>query len=265
MKEMPLSAKLCVCLLVPLVWLWSCGGEPADDMSGDQAGKDEGYFKIDPGTAATIRGRVIFEGEEPEPQVIDVSGDPDCARLHPGGTMTASTVAVGQNQGVANAFVSIKDSFDDLKFRTPKDPVVIDQKGCVYHPRVVGLQVGQKLSFTNGDPLAHNVHPLPRYNRESNRMQNAGAEPIEMSFARPELMLPVKCNLHPWMIAFVNVVPHPFFAVSKADGSFEISGLPAGDYTLQVSHERLGTREIQVQLKAGESKEVEFRYSEQDL
>ena len=123
------------------------------------------------------------------------------------------------------------------------------------------VQVGQTLSVLNSDATSHNVHPLPRTNVEWNKSQAAGAGPIEQTFKKPELMIPVKCNLHPWMRAYVNVSDHPFFAVTGDNGSFEIAGLPPGDYTLEAVHERLGNQEIQVTLGDGESKAVELTYS----
>ena len=124
-------------------------------------------------------------------------------------------------------------------FDFPKDAVALNQSGCRYHPHVLGVMAGQTIKIVNGDPTTHNIHPTPKDNREWNESQAPQAAPLEKTFAREEIMLPVKCNQHPWMRMFVNVVKNPFYAVTGPDGKFEIKGLPPGDYTIAFVHEKL--------------------------
>ncbi len=141
---------------------------------------------------------------------------------------------------LANVFIYIKDGtvesggkkVADFTWATPNTAVQLDQNGCHYAPHVLGIQVNQKLSITNSDQTQHNVHPTPKLNPEWNQTQAIGAAPIEKTFARPETLIPVKCNQHPWMKAYIGVMRTPFFAVSGADGAFKISGVPAGTYTV---------------------------------
>ena len=246
--------------VLSLALLCSCGGD-APPSSGQEAAAEEDFYTVDPAQAATISGKVVYKGEVPPAEEIDMSSEPECAKVH-SGPILSQRLLVDETGGLANAFLSIEADFEGLKFKVPSEPVAIDQLGCLYTPRVVSLQVGQQLLVTNSDPVTHNLHPLPRFNRESNRTQSVGAEPLRLPFGRPEMMIPVKCNLHSWMVTFVSVMPHPFFAVSAADGSFEIQGLPPGEYTLVSMHERLGRQEVTVTVGPGESKNVEFVYQE---
>jgi hypothetical protein len=137
----------------------------------------------------------------------------------------------------------------------------MDQHGCWFRPRVIGVQTGQILRVTNTDPVTHNIHPLPHDNREWNRSQGAGTDALERKFARPEVMIPVKCNIHSWMHAFIGVVAHPYFAVSGDDGSFEIRNVPPGDYLVEAWHEKLGTIEQHVTLAPSATAKVDFTFS----
>ncbi len=247
------TTLLSVLLTALLTLACGGGGEPAAEAPNE-------YFQVDPATAATVSGKINFEGEAPKPVRLNLSAEPTCRDMHDG-PVYANVVAVNDNNALANVYIYLKSGLEGKSFAPPKDKVVIDQKGCVYVPRIIGIQVGQTLSVTNSDSTSHNVHPLPRTNVEWNKSQAAGAGPIEQTFKKTELMIPVKCNLHPWMRAYVNVSDHPFFAVTGADGTFEIGGLPPGDYTLEAVHERLGNQEIQVTLGGGESKAVDLTYS----
>ena len=214
------------------------------------------YFKVEPVTATTLRGKVSFEGTAPKNAPIDMSAERDCQRLH-SGPVTAEVVVVGEGGGLANTFVWVKAGLEGKKFEAPKTPVKLDQTGCIYRPHVLALQAGQMLSVTNSDPTSHHVHPLARFNREWNKSQSSNAPPVERKFSRQEIMLPVKCNIHPWMRAYINVVDHPFFAVTGEDGTFEINGLPPGTYTIGVRHEKYGEKETSVTVGASESKQID--------
>jgi plastocyanin len=208
---------------------------------------------VDPATAATITGTVKYPGAAPKPVKIDMSQDPACK----GGDNTVEALVVN-NGNLENAFVYVKDGLGSRTFDVPKDPVTLDQKGCRYHPHVLGIMTGQTLKVLNSDPTTHNIHPTPKDNREWNESQPPKAAAIEKTFAREEILLPVKCNQHPWMKMYVNVVKSPYYAVTDKDGKFTLKGLPPGTYTVAVVHEKLGTLTQQVTVGAKESKTADF-------
>jgi hypothetical protein len=188
-----------------------------------------------------ITGEITYVGSSPGRLKIDTSADPVCSLKNPNLVLENNVVRRGK---LANVFVYIKDGtttegkkLSDLSFDVPTTDVVLDQNGCRFVPRVLGIQANQKLKITNSDPTYHNVHPTPRNNPEWNQTQVNGAPPILKSFARAEVLIPVKCNQHPWMRAYVGVLPNPFYAVSKLDGSFTINFVPPGTYTLVAWHE----------------------------
>ncbi len=203
------------------------------------------YFQVDPATAGKISGTLHFKGKKPAPRVIDMSEEPACVEAHHGKAYDESLV-VSKSGGLGNAFVYIKGGLEGKLFAVPPTPVVIDQRGCWFRPRVLGIQTGQILKVINSDPVTHNIHPMAEVNRAWNHSQGAGDPPIDRKFTKPEIMIPVKCNIHSWMHAFIGVLDHPYFAVSADDGSYEISNLPPGTYTVGVWQEKLGTQEQQV-------------------
>ena len=211
---------------------------------------------IDPATAASIKGTVKFEGAAPKGAKIDMSQDAACK-----GTNTAETI-VADGGNLANVFVYVKEGLGDRTFDVPKDAVTINQEGCKYHPHVLGVMTGQNIEIKNSDQTTHNIHPTPKDNREWNESQPPAAAPLEKSFAREEIMLPVKCNQHPWMKMYVNVVKSPFFAVTGADGKYEIKGLPPGDYTIAFVQEKLGEQTQKVTLAAKDSKTVDSSFKQ---
>ncbi len=240
----------------------ACGGAPenaeapAEESASEQPAET---FTVDPATAATVTGRVTFSGEPPALRPINMGADEDCKHDHEGAVMP-ETVVIDADGGLQYAFVWVKSGLEGKAFEIPSNPVVLDQKGCIYKPHVIGLQANQTLRVTNSDTTLHNVHPLPRVNPEWNKSQAAGAGALIEKFPKPELMIPVKCNIHPWMRSYINVVEHPFFAVTAADGSFTIKGLPPGEYTFQAVHERFGDTEVQVTVGEGETKEIDFAF-----
>ena len=209
---------------------------------------------IDPATAATVSGTVKFEGVAPKPAKIDMSQDPNCQ-----GGNVAENVVVSDGH-LQNVFIYIKDGLGTRTFDAPKDTVTLSQSGCRYHPHVLGVMAGQTIKIVNDDPTTHNIHPTPKDNREWNESQAPKAAALEKSFAREEVMLPVKCNQHPWMRMFVNVVKNPFYAVTGPDGKFEIKGLPPGDYTLAFVHEKLGEQDQKLTLAAKDTKTVDATF-----
>jgi len=248
-------------LALALTALTACGsGAPREE--GAAAG-EEGQQPaaaapaVDPATAATITGRVAFEGTPPAPQPIDMSEEPSCAAKHPGGAKSEDVVV--NNGALQNVFLYVKEGLGDRTFPTPAEGVVIDQHGCTYVPHVLGLQVGQKLVIRNSDGILHNINAKPKVNRGFNISQPTNMESTR-TFAAPEVMIPVECDVHGWMRAYIGVLPHPYFAVSGPDGSFTIAGLPPGTYTIEAWHERFGTQTAQVTVGAAETKEVAFTF-----
>jgi plastocyanin len=203
------------------------------------------YFKVDPATAGAVSGAIRFTGRKPARKPIDMSNEPACVTAHHGKPYDESLV-LNPKGGLANVFIYVKSGLEGKTFETPATPVTIDQNGCWFHPRVLGIQVGQTLNVTNSDPVTHNIHPLAQINREWNHSQGQGDAPLERKFVKPEIMIRVKCNIHSWMHAFIGVVDNPYYAVSAPDGSFAIPNLPPGDYTLEAWHETLGTQDQKI-------------------
>ncbi|SPE41020.1 conserved exported hypothetical protein [Candidatus Sulfotelmatobacter sp. SbA7] len=212
---------------------------------------------IDPATVAGVSGTVKLDGAAPKAAKIDMSQDAACK-----GANTAETI-VADGGHLANVFVYVKDGLGTRTFDVPTTAVTIDQQGCKYHPHVLGVMTGQNIDIKNDDQTTHNIHPTPASNREWNESQPPNAAPIEKNFAREEIMLPVKCNQHPWMRMYINVVKSPFYAVTGPDGKYEIKGLPPGTYTLAFVQEKLGEQTQQVTLAAKDSKTVDQSFKQQ--
>jgi plastocyanin len=212
---------------------------------------------VDPATAGSIAGRVTFAGAAPQLPALRMDSDPSCAQQ--GGAPNESVV-VGADGALQNVFVYVKDGLGSLRFPVPSTAVVLDQKGCRYVPHVLGAQVGQAVEVLNSDPTLHNVHAVPTTNREFNTGQPIPGMKHTHRFTAREVMVPFKCDVHPWMHAYIGVLDHPFFAVTSADGSFDLQGLPPGTYTVEAWHERLGTQAHMVTIGSKESGSVTFSF-----
>ena len=237
MRPLPLLSLACV------VALAGCSAKIKSlDTSTLKDHPAPNYFKVDSATAAVVTGTIRYAGKRPNPVAIDMSNEPACVSAHKGKAYDGSMV-VGRKGELANAFVYIKSGLEGKTFAVPAAAVVIDQSGCWFHPRVMGIQVGQTLQVVNSDPVTHNIHPMAQVNRDWNHSQGAGDPPLARKFVKPEIMIPVKCNIHSWMHAYIGVVEHPYFAVTGGDGTFTIANLPPGTYTVAVWQEKLGTQE----------------------
>jgi plastocyanin len=246
-------------LLAGMVILAGCSKEqPAEEKpsASSSAPAAPAAAPIDPATAASVSGTVKFEGAAPKPAKIDMSQDAKCQ-----GANSAENLVV-KDGNLANVFVYVKEGLGNRTFDVPKDAVTLTQSGCKYGPHVLGAMAGQTIKIINGDPTTHNIHPTPKDNREWNESQAPQAPPLEKSFAREEILLPVKCNQHPWMKMYVSVVKNPFYAVTGPDGKFEIKGLPPGDYTLAFVHEKLGEQDQKITLAAKDSKSVDASFKQ---
>jgi plastocyanin len=250
-----MNNKITISLLAlcALLTLAACSKKDNTEQSNNAATESAApaATPIDPATVATVKGTVKFDGTAPKASKIDMSQDPGCK-----GTNEAENVVVSGGD-LANVFVYVKDGLGNRTFDTPKDPVVLEQKGCQYHPHVLGVMAGQTVDIKNADPTTHNIHPTPKDNREWNESQPPSSADIQKNFAREEIMLPVKCNQHPWMKMYVNVVKSPFFAVTAKDGTYEIKGLPPGDYTIAFVHEKLGEQDQKVTVAPKDTKTVD--------
>jgi plastocyanin len=232
----------------------ACGGQPSqpDTAAGDAQGSGE------PGALgeSTVSGRITFEGTAAAPRPVRMDSDPLCM---PDGA-TSELLLVGPDSGLQNVFVYVKDGLGSGTYAPPTTPVELDQKGCRYIPHVFGVQAGQPVHIKNSDPAVHNVNAVAKANDGFNLIQQPNIESTR-TFPRPEIMIPLRCDVHPWMNSWAGVVAHPFFAVSQEDGRFEIPRLPAGTYTLEAWHEQLGTRTQTVTVDGQAPAEVSFTFS----
>jgi plastocyanin len=214
---------------------------------------------VDQATAGEITGKVSFEGTPPDRPVIAMDKDPVCVAAH-SEPVRVEDGAVNSNGTLPNVFVYVKQGAEKYSFPVPTTPVTLDQRGCIYQPHVLGIMVGQELQVVSDDPTTHNIHPMPKKNREWNQSQPPGAPPITKKFTEPEIMIPVKCNQHPWMRAYIGVTQNPFFAVTGSEGTFTIKGIPPGEYTVEAWTATFGTREQKVTVRPKESTTVDFLF-----
>lgn len=227
-------------MIVSSVWVLS-GWAPADAPS-------------------SVKGTVKFEGAAPKPTRIDMSQDPLCVKAH-STPVTTEDFVVGSDGGLANVVVYVSDGLTSHNFQPPAQPAVLEQKGCQYKPHVLAMQAGQKLDVVNSDETTHNIHPTPNNNREWNMTQPHGM-PLEQTFAREEISIPVKCNVHPWMKGYIAVLKHPYFAVSDKNGNFEIKDLPPGTYTITAWQEKMPPQSQKITVGAGEAKALDFTFKQ---
>jgi plastocyanin len=189
-----------------------------------------------------------------------MSADSKCVQARPGGGIDEDIVV--NSGGLQNVIVYVSQGLGDTKFEPPKEAAVIDQKGCMYEPHVVPVRANQELKVVNSDNTTHNIHPIPNNNRELNQSQPPGV-PFSMTFAREEIAIPVKCNIHPWMHSYIAVFKHPYFAVTGKGGNFEIANLPPGTYTITAWHEKLGSSFQKITVGESETTTLEFVFKAQ--
>lgn len=209
---------------------------------------------------ATITGTVVYEGAIPKLRTLNMGAEPTCAAKHSTPPKSQALV-LGPGNKMANVFVKVKSGLPKKTYEPPKEPVVVDQNGCVYEPHVFAVMVNQPVKILNSDGVLHNVHPLPKINRAFNlAMPKTVTETVKTFEKVEEDMFPIKCDVHPWMQAFMCVMSHPFYSVTGTDGKFTISGLEPGTYEIEAWHERLGTQTAKVTVAAGETKTVDFTF-----
>jgi plastocyanin len=243
------------------VVLTGCGGggdAGEGEAEGDGPAAEVIPFPVDEATAGGITGRVTFTGTAPANEAIDMAEEEACAAKHTTPPTTETVVASGG--ALANVFVYVKEGLDaSLRFPAG-DGAELDQDGCQYVPHVLALTTGETLTIRNSDPVLHNVNATPTANRGFNRSQPQEGMTFETSFPTPEVMIPVRCDVHGWMEAYIGVTAHPYHAVSGADGTFSLDRLPPGTYTLEAWHERYGATTQTVEVTTGGTAEVTFAF-----
>jgi plastocyanin len=237
-----------------LVLAAACSGQKQAAPSGPPPNAK----RVDESRAGSVAGRVAIEGAVPANPPIQLSADPYCLHENPNGATLENFVL--NSGGLENVFVYVKDGLGDYYFDVPTEPVKLDQQGCRYRPHVLGVRAGQKLAISNSDDTMHNVHALPHVNTQWNQSQALKNVVNEKVFTAREVMVPFKCEVHNWMHAYVGVMDHPYFAVTHEGGRFELKNVPAGTYTLEAWHEKLGTQTQSVTLGEKESKVLTFTF-----
>jgi hypothetical protein len=217
-------------------------------------------MKVDIATAGSVKGVASVDGAVPANQAIKMNADPVCMKENKDPQFQETYEVGADGKSLGNVFVYVKDGLGNYVFDTPTKPATIDQKECRYHPHVFGMMVNQPLEIINSDPTLHNIHAMPKNNQEFNNGQPIQGMKMTHTFTAPEVMVPFKCDVHGWMNAYVGVVANPYFAVTDKDGKFELKDLPAGTYTIEAWHEKLGTQTASVTLGAKESKDITFTF-----
>jgi hypothetical protein len=203
--------------------------------------------------AAAITGTVNYEGEIPEAEKVDLSPDPFCKDHHgETGLSAPSTIRRGEGGGLADVFVQLTTGVPDEKYKAPEEPVTVDQRGCTYIPHVFGVMKRQPIKILNSDATLHNIHAMPRSNKEFNLAMPNKDDVREQQFKKAEEAIKIKCDVHPWMLTYAFVMEHPYFAVTDASGKFSIpSDLADGEYGIKLWHETLGEAEGTLTVAAG--------------
>jgi len=215
---------------------------------------------VDTSTVGSVTGSVTLDGKPVPAKPINMSAEPYCQKAHPN-PVVPPEVVVDDKGDLANVVVYVRDGLSpDYAFDTPKEPVTLNQQGCMYDPHIIALMTGQTFEVKNDDQTTHNIHPMPKDNREWNKSQPPGATPIDETFGRAEVAIPVKCNVHPWMKSYIFVFKNPYYAITSKDGKFTLKDLPPGTYTIEAWHEKYGVSDQTVTIGAKESKPLTFTF-----
>ena len=221
-------------------------------------------FSMSPGVAvaaSSITGTVTFDGKAPALKALTMDADPACAKKHTA-PVPNEALALGSGNTMGNIMVYVSKGLPAGKtWPAPKTPVVIDQNGCQYKPHVMGIMVGQPYKILNSDGVLHNIHTQPKLNKAFNQGMPATVKEVTTTFDKPEAIFHIKCDVHPWMSAYLGVFSHPFYSVTSTDGKFTISGLDPGTYEITAWHERLGPQTASVTVGANESKTQNFKFA----
>jgi plastocyanin len=211
--------------------------------------------------ASTVSGTVTFDGKAPALKPIAMDADPVCSKKH-SGPVANEMLVLGSGNTMGNIMVWVSKGLPAGKtWPVPSTPVVIDQNGCLYKPHVMGIMIGQTYKILNSDGILHNIHTLPNVNVPFNKGMPPTLKEATTVFAKPEQVFHIKCDVHPWMSAYLAVFTHPFYSVTATDGKFTISGLPPGTYEITAWHERLGTQTASVTVGASDTKTQNFKFT----
>jgi plastocyanin len=211
--------------------------------------------------ASTVTGTITFDGKAPALKPLTMDADPVCAKKH-SAPVPNEMLVLGSGNAMGNVMVWVSKGLPAGKtWPAPKTPVVLDQNGCQYKPHVMGIMVGQPYKILNSDGVLHNIHTLPQINKAFNQGMPATVKEVTTTFAKPEGMFHIKCDVHPWMSAYMGVFTNPFFFVTSADGKYTISGLDPGTYEITAWHERLGTQTASVTVAASGTKTQDFKFA----
>jgi len=211
--------------------------------------------------ASTVTGTITFTGKPPVLKPLAMDADPACAKKH-SKPVLAEMLVLGNGNTMGNVIVWVSKGLPAGKtFPVPKTPVTLDQNGCMYVPHAMGIMIGQAYRILNSDGILHNVHTLPKINPSFNRAMPGTSREATTTFAKPEPIFQIKCDVHPWMSAYIGVFTHPFFSATGTDGKFTIPGLDAGTYEITAWHERLGTQTATVTVSGSDSKTQDFKFA----
>lgn len=221
-------------------------------------------MSVSPGVAvaaSSITGTVTFAGKAPALRPLAMDADPECAKKH-SKPAPNEMLALGPGNTMGNIMVWVSKGLPAGKtWPAPKTPVVLDQKGCQYVPHVMGIMVGQPYRILNSDGILHNIHTLPQINKSFNRAMPATLKETSTAFDRAEAIFNIKCDVHPWMSAYIGVFTHPFFSATSTDGKYTIAGLDAGTYEITAWHEKLGTQTASVTVSGSDTKAQDFKFA----
>lgn len=249
--------------VISILALSACKGSSAPASSSasteQPAASTASASPVDPATAGNIEGIVKFTGTKPAPQKIAMNADAQCKAAHTTDVM-AQDVVVNANNTLEYVYVYVKSGLGNMKFPVPTTPAVLTQQGCLYTPHVVAVQVGQQLDIQNDDSVLHNVNVRPTKNQGFNIGQPIKGMKTPKTFTTPEVMIPVKCDVHPWMHGWIGVQDHPYASVTDDTGAFSLKNLPPGEYEIEAWHEKYGTATQKVTVGAKETKKIEFTF-----
>ena len=263
-KKVARLAALLGIVALAAVWI-GCGGKGG--ASNEPAGPPPTTINpsgkpVDSATAGSITGMIMLDGAPPAPKTISMNGVPPCAKQHTDKKATTEDVVPGDGGTLQNVVVYLKGDFSAYSFDVPQTPAVLDQGACQFHPHVLALMIDQPLQVITSDPTGHNVNVMAKINAAWNRtMAPRSRQPhIFRALGTPEVAIPVKCNIHPWMKAYIAVLDTPYFAVTGKDGTFALQNVPAGTYTLTAWHEAFGSTEQNITIAPHENKTVTLAF-----